>query len=312
MIVLGALAVPALLGGLALAQQLDTTGARMRAAGTFEVQVTPQPVDGTPFSGARLKKVYAGGLVGSGEGYLVGSESEDGASGGYVALEVVSGTLEGRHGGFVLQHIGHTAAGQMQMTAQVIPGSGTGDLAGIAGTLTITFVKGAHAYTLEYTVNNDLPGPAEVTVVKSGNRHTVMTGTFPVDTRTLFAALTVPDQLQQWMHAEGMRLMSVAIEPREGGRLRYEYQRPNGRTMAVLGVYRAFEPPARFAYAESYDFSPLKIEVTTQLDALEPGLTRLTQTLEYGSEAERDEDFEGVATSSREAFGRLAQFLVGR
>ena len=77
----------------------------------------------------------------------------------------------------------------------------------------------------------------------------------------------------------------------------------------MRGAYRSFDPPRGFAYLETYDFSPLRIEVTTALEEEGDG-TRFTQTLRYFSTGERDEDFEGVATSLCEAYAKLARYLL--
>jgi hypothetical protein len=73
-------------------------------------------------------------------------------SGGYVALERVTGTLQGRSGTFVLQHSGTMSAGQAQMSVTITPGSGTGDLRGISGAMQIDIVDGKHSYTLAYAM----------------------------------------------------------------------------------------------------------------------------------------------------------------
>ena len=76
----------------------------------------------------------------------------------------------------------------------------------------------------------------------------------------------------------------------------------------VHGAYSAFESPCGVAYLESYDFSPLRIDVTTTLHETHGG-ARLTQNLRYVSTHKRGEDFDGVSTSSREAFAKLARYL---
>ena len=73
-------------------------------------------------------------------------------SAGYVAMEVVSGTLEGREGAFALQHSGTMTRGAPGLTITVVPDSGTGELEGIAGTMTIDLVEGQHSYTFDYTL----------------------------------------------------------------------------------------------------------------------------------------------------------------
>jgi hypothetical protein len=74
-------------------------------------------------------------------------------SAGYVAIERVSATLHGRRGTFALQHSGTMTRGAPQLTITVVPDSGTGDLAGLAGTMAITIAPdGKHSYDLEYTI----------------------------------------------------------------------------------------------------------------------------------------------------------------
>jgi hypothetical protein len=133
-------------------------GLAMVAHGHFDVRVIPQPPDGGgPFSRVFLEKQYRGDLAGSGIGHMLGAETATAGSGGYVALELVTATLHGRSGTFVLQHSGHMRAGDMTMRASIVPDSGTGGLIGLAGTLTITLTGRMHAYELQYR----LPGPEQ-------------------------------------------------------------------------------------------------------------------------------------------------------
>ena len=73
-------------------------------------------------------------------------------SAGYVAIERVSGTLKGRKGSFVLQHNGKMTRGTPQLTVTVAPDSGTDQLAGLTGTMTIEIAGGKHSYVFEYTL----------------------------------------------------------------------------------------------------------------------------------------------------------------
>ncbi len=75
-------------------------------------------------------------------------------SAGYVAIERVSGTLGGRTGSFVLQHSGTMTRGAPQLSVTVVPDSGTGQLVGLAGKMSIQIEGGKHLDELEYT----LPG----------------------------------------------------------------------------------------------------------------------------------------------------------
>ncbi len=78
-------------------------------------------------------------------------------SAGYVAIERVSGVLQGRSGTFVLQHTGTMTRGALQLSITVVPDSGTDQLAGLAGTMNIIIAEGKHSYDFAYT----LPKPAK-------------------------------------------------------------------------------------------------------------------------------------------------------
>lgn len=126
------------------------------ARGTFDVQMQPAEShdDGAGQSRARmtLTKQFRGGLEGTGAGEMLTAGTATEGSAGYVAIERVTGTLNGRTGGFALQHTGVLTRGTPQLSITIVPDSGTGELAGIAGTFSIDFSGGGHAYTLVYTL----------------------------------------------------------------------------------------------------------------------------------------------------------------
>ena len=128
------------------------------AQGSFEVKVAPLPADeataATSIARYSLDKAYRGDLEGASAGEMMGVGNPATGRAGYVAVEQFTGTLHGRSGSFALQHSSTMFDGQFDMNIRVAPGSGTGDLQGIAGTLTITIAGGKHSYSLEYT----LPG----------------------------------------------------------------------------------------------------------------------------------------------------------
>lgn len=152
---------------------------------------------------------------------------------------------------------------------------------------------------------------AVVRVTKTSDRDIVVAGMFDVPRQMMFETITQPEHLKHWMSAGGMSLADVRVDARPGGSFRYVFERPTGRKIEVRGVYSAFDPPRGFGHLESYDFSPLEIDVTTTLEAV-GARTRFTQTLRYFSARERDEDFDGVATSAREAFAKLSRYLDTR
>jgi uncharacterized protein DUF3224 len=129
------------------------------AQGSFEVKVAPLPAgDGTKATSiARysLDKTYRGDLEGASAGEMMGVGNPASGTAGYVAIEQITGTLDGRNGSFALQHSSSMMNGNFDINIRVSPGSGTGDLEGIAGTLTIIFESSKHLYRLEYTLPGD-------------------------------------------------------------------------------------------------------------------------------------------------------------
>jgi hypothetical protein len=127
----------------------------MTARGTFDVKVIPQPADdaaGGPFGRLFLDKQFHGDLEATSKGQMLAFGTPDGGSAGYVALEMVSGTLNGKRGSFVLQHKGTMTKGVPTMHVTVIPDSGTEQLTGIEGKMTILIEGSKHSYELEYTL----------------------------------------------------------------------------------------------------------------------------------------------------------------
>ena len=99
-----------------------------------------------------IDKQFRGDLEGSSRGEMLTAGTAVKGSAGYVAIERVTGTLHGRSGSFVLQHNGIMARGAPQLTITVVPDSGTGDLTGLAGQMTVEIDEGAHSYGFEYTL----------------------------------------------------------------------------------------------------------------------------------------------------------------
>lgn len=123
------------------------------AHGTFTVDVrplTPAPAEGLGrFS---INKQIHGDLEGTTTGEMFSGGDPKAGQAGYVAIEVVTGTLNGKHGSFALQHFATMDANGPKMQVVVVPGSGTGELKGIAGTFIIHIDKGQHSYDFDYTL----------------------------------------------------------------------------------------------------------------------------------------------------------------
>ncbi len=127
-----------------------------KATGTFEVKTAPltpdEAIGATSLGRYSLDKTYRGNLEGASAGEMLSAGNPATGAAGYVAIEQVTGTLDGQSGSFALQHFGTMDGGNFELNVQVSPGSGTEGLAGIAGTMTILIQGEKHFYTFEYTL----------------------------------------------------------------------------------------------------------------------------------------------------------------
>lgn len=127
---------------------------KSRATGPFEVKMQPEPLGEiaakTGLGRMSIDKTYEGDLVATSRGEMLAYRSSVKGSAGYVAMETVTGSLEGRTGSFVLQHSSIMTRGVPEQSITVVPDSGTGELQGINGRMTIIIVDGKHSYQLDY------------------------------------------------------------------------------------------------------------------------------------------------------------------
>ena len=123
------------------------------ARGEFEVKMTPQPAEDKAAVGKfSLDKKFHGDLEGTSKGEMLAIMTTVQGSAGYVAMEQVTGTLNGRSGTFALQHTGTMTRGAPQLSVTVVPDSRTGQLVGLSGQMTIKIDGGKHFYEFEYTL----------------------------------------------------------------------------------------------------------------------------------------------------------------
>lgn len=124
------------------------------AKGPFEVKVTP--VAGGEANGVgrmKVEKTFSGALQGRSQFEMLTGMTPVKGSAAYVALERIDGELAGRKGSFMLQHAGTMNRGAQNLSITVVPDSGTGELVGLAGRMSIGVAPdGAHSYDLEYTL----------------------------------------------------------------------------------------------------------------------------------------------------------------
>ena len=127
------------------------------ARGTFIVKLTPGPATDDPavadLGHMTIDKLFHGDIEGTSKGEMLTAGTATKGSAGYVAMERVTGSLQGRKGSFILQHTATMTRGAPWLSISVVPDSGTGQLLGIAGTLSILIENGEHSYVLEYTID---------------------------------------------------------------------------------------------------------------------------------------------------------------
>ena len=124
------------------------------ARGPFDVKLAPlETYNKAPeakLARMSLDKHFHGDLDATSQGEMLSSGSAK-DSGGYVAIERVTGTLQGRSGSFALMHNATMTRGAPYLNIVVVPGSGSGELAGISGKMNIEIAAGgAHSYDFEY------------------------------------------------------------------------------------------------------------------------------------------------------------------
>jgi hypothetical protein len=109
-------------------------------------------VSGVSTGRMSLDKQFEGDWIATGKGEMLTAFTPEQGSAGYVAIERVTGTLNGRSGSLVLQHSGIMTKGAQSLAIQIVPGSGTDQLLGIQGEFRLKIEQGQHFYELEYTL----------------------------------------------------------------------------------------------------------------------------------------------------------------
>jgi hypothetical protein len=126
-----------------------------RASGAFDVTLTPQSTeerDGITVGRSSIDKRFHGPLQATSRGEMLTALTSVKGSAGYVAIERVTGRLDGRTGTFVLQHDATMTRGAPELTIVVVPDSATGELAGLSGRMGIRIEGGKHFYDFDYTL----------------------------------------------------------------------------------------------------------------------------------------------------------------
>lgn len=131
---------------------------QQQVKGEFEVRHTPEePVpmgDGAVARHSRFDKHFHGDLDAVSVVHMLAVGTDVPGSAAYVAIERVSGSLQGRAGTFFMQHNGVMARGAPTLSLSVVPDSGAGELAGLSGRMAIDIVDGKHYYTFDFTLDD--------------------------------------------------------------------------------------------------------------------------------------------------------------
>ena len=126
----------------------------MRASGKFNVKLAPlEPYNREPEAALgrmSIDKVFEGDLQAASKGEMLSAGSPQSGSAGYVAIERVAGTLNGRRGSFALQHNATMHHGAFALNITVVPGSGARELEGLSGTMNVIIAAGGHSYEFDY------------------------------------------------------------------------------------------------------------------------------------------------------------------
>ena len=135
---------------LALRAAQKETPMPHRATGTFEVKIVPlDPAfksEANSIGRFSLDKQFHGALEANSKGEMLSGMGTIKGSGGYVAIERITGTLDGRTGTFILQHNGIMQNGVYHLNVIVVPDSATAQLTGLQGTMEIIIKDGHHSY----------------------------------------------------------------------------------------------------------------------------------------------------------------------
>lgn len=123
-----------------------------RATGTFDVKLAPQADADATVGRMSIDKQFHGDIEGTSNGMMLAAMTAIPNSAGYVAIEKVTGTLHGKRGSFLLQHSSTMARGVPSQSISVIPDSGTGELPGLSGSMTIIIEGKQHSYEFAYTL----------------------------------------------------------------------------------------------------------------------------------------------------------------
>lgn len=122
------------------------------ASGTFTIEMEDAQSLLDQTSRYSFTKRWSGDLSGTSRGFMISAGDPEQGEAGYVAMEVFLGELDDQFGTFALQQFGVMSEGEQKLQYVIAPGSGSGELTGISGTVELTVVEGEHRVVVRYVL----------------------------------------------------------------------------------------------------------------------------------------------------------------
>lgn len=130
----------------------ESTMTTLVVSGSFGVNIEPQQDSDAPAGRMVLRKLYHGAMSGSGVGQMLSKRIDNGAA-AYSAIEEFVGSVDGKQGSFTLVHSGLMTGDEQTLKIYILPGSGTGELSNISGTMDIIQQNSEHQYQLRHVLD---------------------------------------------------------------------------------------------------------------------------------------------------------------
>jgi uncharacterized protein YndB with AHSA1/START domain len=150
-------------------------------------------------------------------------------------------------------------------------------------------------------------------VTTPSDREVAMTRVFDASRRLVFKAWTTPELMKRWLYGpDEWRLAVCEFDMRVGGKVRFEWRNPEGKSMGLSGVCREAVAPERLVFTEVWDEDWTGGETLVTLVFTEDaGKTTVTQTVLYSSQAARDGALKtGMEHGAAMSYDRLAELLT--
>ncbi len=148
-------------GALTVAAQKEMHMHIVHAKGSFDIKMAPaEPTDfekANDISRVTSEKTWHGDFEGVSHGEMITGSTASTGSMAYVAIERMTGKLNGRQGSFTFAHRASMMKGDApsagELSVTVVPSSGTGELTGLTGSLMIHIdAQGKHTWTFDYSL----------------------------------------------------------------------------------------------------------------------------------------------------------------